>query len=67
MASVHIAPPFGQLVKVLYSIDDLLPNCLARAKEVVHVRVAHLDENTPIGFVDLKTCVLNIVYSRFVP
>ncbi|KAK6509488.1 hypothetical protein TWF481_004231 [Arthrobotrys musiformis] len=50
-------------LKVLYSIDDLLPNCLARAKEVVHVRVAHLDENTPIGFVDLKTCVLNIVYS----
>ncbi|KAK6516774.1 hypothetical protein TWF506_006663 [Arthrobotrys conoides] len=50
-------------LKVLYSIDDLLPNCLARAKDVVHVRVAHLDENTPIGFVDLKTCVLNIVYS----
>ncbi|KAK6357063.1 hypothetical protein TWF718_001390 [Orbilia javanica] len=50
-------------LKVLYSIDDLLPNCLARAKDVVHVRVAHLDENTPVGFVDLKTCVLNIVYS----
>ncbi|KAK6363260.1 hypothetical protein TWF730_000703 [Orbilia blumenaviensis] len=50
-------------LKVLYSIDDLLPNCLARAKDVVYVRVAHLDENTPVGFVDLKTCVLNIVYS----
>ena len=53
-------------VKVLYSLDDLLPNCLARAKDVVYVRVAHLDESTPIGFVDLKTCVLNLVYSRFV-
>ncbi|EPS42411.1 hypothetical protein H072_3546 [Dactylellina haptotyla CBS 200.50] len=56
-------PPRPMRLKVLYSLDDLLPNCLARAKEVVHVRVAHLDESTPIGFVDLKTCVLNIVYS----
>ncbi|KAF3930478.1 hypothetical protein ABW19_dt0200122 [Dactylella cylindrospora] len=50
-------------LKVLYSLDDLMPNCLARAKEVVNVHVAHIDEHTPIGFVDLKTCVLNIVYS----
>ncbi|KAK6350056.1 hypothetical protein TWF696_006305 [Orbilia brochopaga] len=56
-------PPRPMRLKVLYSLDDLLPNCLARAKEVVQVRVAHLDENTPIGLVDLKTCVLNVVYS----
>ncbi|KAJ6261877.1 hypothetical protein Dda_2676 [Drechslerella dactyloides] len=55
--------PRPMRLKVLYSLDDLLPNCLARAKEVVQVRVAHLDENTPIGLVDLKTCVLNVVYS----
>ncbi|KAF3910868.1 hypothetical protein ABW20_dc0106605 [Dactylellina cionopaga] len=55
--------PRPMRLKVLYSLDDLLPNCLARAKDVVYVRVAHIDESTPIGFVDLKTCVLNIVYS----
>ncbi|EWC48188.1 hypothetical protein DRE_02292 [Drechslerella stenobrocha 248] len=62
-SSVAAPVPRAMRLKVLYSLDDLLPNCLARAKEVAYVRVAHIDESTPIGFVDLKTCVLNIVYS----
>jgi len=53
-------------VKILYSLDELMPNCLARAKEVAQVRVIQLDTDTAIGLVDLRTCVLNITYSRWV-
>lgn len=50
------------LVKVLYSFDnENKTNCLARWPQPLDIRTAHLDENTQIGVIELKTCIQAIV------
>ncbi len=50
------------VVKVLYSFDnENKTNCLARWPQPLDIRTAHLDENTQIGVIELKTCIQAIV------
>ena len=52
----------SDLVKVLYSFDnENKTNCLARWPHPLDIRTAHLDENTQIGVIELKTCIQAIV------
>ncbi|KAJ5558319.1 hypothetical protein N7535_008532 [Penicillium sp. DV-2018c] len=49
-------------LKVLYTFDnDNKTNCLARWPHVLEIQTAYLDENTPVGVIELKTCIQAIV------
>ncbi|KAJ5587430.1 uncharacterized protein N7459_003195 [Penicillium hispanicum] len=49
-------------LKVLYTFDDEnKSNCLARWPHVLDIQTAYLDEKTPIGVIELKTCIQAIV------
>ncbi|KAJ5227112.1 uncharacterized protein N7469_007118 [Penicillium citrinum] len=49
-------------LKVLYTFDnDNKTNCLARWPHVLDVQTAYLDEQTPVGVIELKTCIQAIV------
>ncbi|KAJ6144858.1 hypothetical protein N7470_008753 [Penicillium chermesinum] len=49
-------------LKVLYTFDnEYKTNCLARWPHVLEIQSAHLDENTVIGVIELKTCIQAIV------
>ena len=49
-------------MKVLYTFDDeSKTNCLARWPQILDIRTAHLDENTQIGVIELKTCIHAVV------
>lgn len=50
------------VVKVLYTFDDAgKTNCLARWPNLLDIQTAHLDEETQIGVIELKTCIQAIV------
>ena len=54
------------IVKVLYTFDnENKTNCLARWPLVLDIQTAYLDESTPIGVIELKTCIQAIVSARF--
>ncbi|KAI9840753.1 MAG: hypothetical protein M1837_001327 [Sclerophora amabilis] len=49
-------------LKVLYTFDDQnKTNCLARWPHVMNIQTVYLDEATPIGVIELKTCIQAIV------
>ncbi|KAI9768199.1 MAG: hypothetical protein M1840_005029 [Geoglossum simile] len=49
-------------LKVLYTFDDQnKTNCLARWPHAINVQVVYLEESTPIGILELKTCIQAIV------
>ncbi|OQE44726.1 hypothetical protein PENCOP_c002G07306 [Penicillium coprophilum] len=49
-------------LKVLYTFDnENKTNCLARWPHVLDIQTAFLDENTPVGVIELKTCIQAIV------
>ncbi|KAJ5782395.1 hypothetical protein N7457_004169 [Penicillium paradoxum] len=49
-------------LKVLYTFDnENKTNCLARWPHVLDIQTAYLDENTPVGVIELKTCIQSIV------
>ncbi|KAJ5939070.1 hypothetical protein N7466_002204 [Penicillium verhagenii] len=49
-------------LKVLYTFDnENKTNCLARWPHVLEIQTAYLDENTPVGVIELKTCIQAIV------
>ncbi|KAJ5279534.1 hypothetical protein N7478_004906 [Penicillium angulare] len=49
-------------LKVLYTFDnENKTNCLARWPHVLEIQTAHLDENTAVGVIELKTCIQAIV------
>ncbi|KAJ5528910.1 hypothetical protein N7527_002303 [Penicillium freii] len=49
-------------LKVLYTFDnENKTNCLARWPHVLDIETAFLDENTPVGVIELKTCIQAIV------
>ncbi|KAJ5152270.1 hypothetical protein N7492_010565 [Penicillium capsulatum] len=49
-------------LKVLYTFDnESKTNCLARWPHVLDIQTAYLDERTPIGVIELKTCIQAIV------
>ncbi|KAH0566112.1 hypothetical protein GP486_000503 [Trichoglossum hirsutum] len=49
-------------LKVLYTFDDQnKTNCLARWPHAINIQVVYLDESTPIGIIELKTCIQAIV------
>ncbi|KAJ5757641.1 uncharacterized protein N7511_006335 [Penicillium nucicola] len=49
-------------LKVLYTFDsENKTNCLARWPHVLDIQTAYLDETTPIGVIELKTCIQAIV------
>ncbi|KAG0157632.1 hypothetical protein PDIDSM_4817 [Penicillium digitatum] len=49
-------------LKVLYTFDNENKiNCLARWPHVLDIQTAFLDENTPVGVIELKTCIQAIV------
>ncbi|KAJ5832560.1 hypothetical protein N7474_000871 [Penicillium riverlandense] len=49
-------------VKVLYTFDnENKTNCLARWPHVLDIQTAYLDEQTPVGVIELKTCIQAIV------
>ncbi|KAH0547521.1 hypothetical protein FGG08_000246 [Glutinoglossum americanum] len=49
-------------LKVLYTFDDQnKTNCLARWPHAINAQVVYLDESTPIGIIELKTCIQAIV------
>lgn len=53
-------------VKVLYTFDnENKTNCLARWPHVLDIQTAYLDEQTPVGVIELKTCIQAIVSARF--
>lgn len=53
-------------VKVLYTFDnENKTNCLARWPHVLDIQTAFLDENTPVGVIELKICIQAIVSARF--
>jgi hypothetical protein len=55
-------------VKVLYTFDnENKTNCLARWPHVLDIQTAYLDEQTPVGVIELKTCIQAIVSARLVP
>lgn len=54
------------IVKVLYTFDnENKTNCLARWPHVLDIQTAYLDEQTPVGVIELKTCIQAIVSARF--
>lgn len=54
------------IVKVLYTFDDAgKTNCLARWPHLLDIQTAHLDEETQVGVIELKTCIQAIVSARF--
>lgn len=56
----------GRTVKVLYTFDnENKTNCLARWPHVLDIQTAYLDEQTPVGVIELKTCIQAIVSARF--
>ncbi|KAI2733337.1 hypothetical protein CBS147332_352 [Penicillium roqueforti] len=49
-------------LKVLYTFDnENKTNCLARWPHVLDIQTAFLDENTPVGVIELKICIQAIV------
>ncbi|KAJ5678087.1 uncharacterized protein N7477_003720 [Penicillium maclennaniae] len=49
-------------LKVLYTFDnENKTNCLARWPNVLDIQTAYLDEQTPVGVIELKTCIQAIV------
>ncbi|KAJ6102707.1 hypothetical protein N7486_005134 [Penicillium sp. IBT 16267x] len=49
-------------LKVLYTFDnENKTNCLARWPHVLEIQTAYLDEETPVGVIELKTCIQAIV------
>lgn len=53
-------------MKVLYTFDnENKTNCLARWPHVLDIQTAYLDEQTPVGVIELKTCIQAIVSARF--
>ncbi|KAJ5653920.1 hypothetical protein N7490_000923 [Penicillium lividum] len=49
-------------LKVLYTFDnENKTNCLARWPHVLEIQTAYLDESTPVGVIELKTCIQAIV------
>lgn len=57
----------GLAVKVLYTFDtEYKTNCLARWPNVLEIQTAYLDESTPIGVIELRTCIQAIVSARLV-
>lgn len=54
-------------MKVLYTFDDQnKTNCLARWPHPINVQVVYVEESTPIGIIELKTCIQAIVAARYV-
>lgn len=52
-------------MKVLYTFDnENKTNCLARWPHVLDIQTAYLDEQTPVGVIELKTCIQAIVSAR---
>jgi hypothetical protein len=50
----------------LYTFDnENKTNCLARWPHVLEIQTAYLDEETPVGVIELKTCIQAIVSARF--
>jgi hypothetical protein len=51
--------------KVLYTFDnENKTNCLARWPHVLDIQTASLDEDTPVGVIDLLTCIQAILSAR---
>ncbi|KAJ5139911.1 hypothetical protein N7448_003319 [Penicillium atrosanguineum] len=49
-------------LKVLYTFDnENKTNCLARWPNVLDIQTAYLDEQSPVGVIELKTCIQAIV------
>ncbi|KAJ5952023.1 uncharacterized protein N7479_010436 [Penicillium vulpinum] len=49
-------------LKVLYTFDnENKTNCLARWPHVLDIQTAFLDENTPVGVIELKICIQAII------
>ena len=44
-------------MKILYTFDEDKTNCLARWPHPVDIRTAYLDQDTPVGVIELKTCL----------
>ena len=44
-------------MKILYTFDEDKTNCLARWPHPVDIRTAYLNENTPVGVIELKICL----------
>lgn len=44
-------------MKVLYTFDEDKTNCLARWPHPLDIRTAYLNPGTPVGVIELKTCI----------